>query len=546
MQKYLFRSFIFNMIIMPVEITPAPEPKIERIANLVNRIDAGDIKIPKFQRGFIWEKSQIIDLLESIYQGYPIGSILFWLSEVQMKSEREIVDFELPVTPDKYPRNYILDGQQRLTTIYGVLKWNKTTTEHKLNVYFDLKRKKFFHYDGKENHLHVPMNILFDTSKSLSFRQKLSEYPDSSELQAQFDVLYETFREYLIPVVTIKEKTVEDVCPIFERINSTGTQLDVFDLMVAATWNDDFDLNDKVSEIKSSISFKCFDNVKNSTYLKMMSAISGNGIKRNGVFKLRNSSSDELNELTNRVKIATERAIDFMSTDLNIPSDAFLPYEDQLIIFTYFFSKVKHPTPSQLESLRRWFWQTGFSEHFRGAAEGTAQKHVNSIDSLIDGDDNQLYVRVSLVENELLKRQFIKNSAFCKTLVLMFITKGPRNITNGEKIDPALALSAYNQKEFHHIFPQDFLKNLGVPHEKRNNVCNICLLSASQNRYVSNETPSIYLNESADNLNYDAEAVFKSNLIPFGDTAGWRIDDYDMFLDQRSELIIQEIKRLCQ
>ena len=77
------------------------------------------------------------------------------------------------------------------------------------------------------------MNILFDTSKGLDFRTKLYERSGGVELLKKYDVLYEIFRECLVPVVTISEKTIEDVCPIFERINSTGTQLDVFDLMVS-------------------------------------------------------------------------------------------------------------------------------------------------------------------------------------------------------------------------------------------------------------------------------------------------------------------------
>jgi uncharacterized protein with ParB-like and HNH nuclease domain len=103
------------------QVKHAPEPKIERISRLIDRIKAGDIKIPKFQRGFVWTESQVIALLESIYEGYPIGSLLFWLSDVPMKSERDLGGFHLPETPEKYPRNYVLDGQQRLTTIYGVL-----------------------------------------------------------------------------------------------------------------------------------------------------------------------------------------------------------------------------------------------------------------------------------------------------------------------------------------------------------------------------------------------------------------------------------------
>jgi len=147
-----------------------PEPKIERITNLVHRIQNGDIKIPKFQRGFVWDEGQIIKLLESIYEGYPIGSLLFWLSDKPMRSERDIGGFELPQTPDKYPRNYVLDGQQRLTTIYGVLNWPNPETLHKLNVYFDLDKQKFHHYAGKEEKRHIPLSVL--NSKALSWISK--------------------------------------------------------------------------------------------------------------------------------------------------------------------------------------------------------------------------------------------------------------------------------------------------------------------------------------------------------------------------------------
>jgi len=101
--------------------------------------------------------------------------------------------------------------------------------------------------------------------------------PDERDLISKANILYETFREYLIPVVTIKENTVEEVCPIFERINSSGVHLDVFDLMVAATWTDDFDLNDEVLDIRESAKLKDFENLENTIYLKIMAAIQGFG-----------------------------------------------------------------------------------------------------------------------------------------------------------------------------------------------------------------------------------------------------------------------------
>jgi len=530
---------------MELNITHPPEPKIERITNLVNRIQTGDIKIPKFQRGFVWEEDQILKLLESIYQGYPIGSLLFWLSEQKMISEKNVGGFDLPPTPEKYPRNYVLDGQQRLTTIYGVLNWPDKTMLHKLNVYFDLENRKFIHFNGEQLDKHIPMSILFKTPEILRYRTILSEFSNANELQESVDALYEIFREYLIPVVTIKEKTVEDVCPIFERINSTGTKLNIFDLMVAATWSDEFDLNDKVDQIRESTKLKDFDNIDNSVFLKFMSSINGFGSKRDGVFKLRNLSSEQLDKLGQTVKSSAERAIDFFSTELRVPSDAFLPYENQLVVLAYFFSKVANPTPAQLSALRRWFWQTGFSERYRGAVEGILEQDLSAVDTLINGNTNAMDLRISLVENDILKRQFWKNSAFSKTFVVMLANHAPRNLTNGETIDIRVALTSFNNKEFHHIFPKDFLKKLGVISEKRNAIANICMISAAQNKNISNDPPSVYLRKSYDMLAKDGDMVFKSNLISSVSNAPWRNDNYDAFLKQRSAAILGRILALC-
>jgi hypothetical protein len=530
---------------MNITVSHPPEPKIERITNLVNRIQNGDIKIPKFQRGFVWDEGQILKLLESIYQGYPIGSLLFWLSEQSMKSEKNVGGFDLPQTPEKYPRNYVLDGQQRLTTIYGVLNWPNRKVLHKLNVYFDLEQRKFLNFNGELDDKKIPMSILFKTSDFLRFRTKLSEFPNANELQQSVDILYEVFREYLIPVVTIKEKTVEEVCPIFERINSTGTKLNIFDLMVAATWSDDFDLNEKVTQLRESTKLKDFEDIDNSVFLKFMSSIKGLGAKRDGVFKLRNLKSTVLDDLGHKVKISAERAIDFLSTDLQVPSDAFLPYENQLVVFAYFFSKVLHPDSDQLSALRRWFWQAGFSERYRGAVEGILEQDLSAVDSLLKGDSGAMNVKVSLVENDILKRQFWKNSAFSKTFVVMLANNAPKNLTNGEAIDIRTALSSFNNKEFHHIFPKDFLKKLGVPAERRNAIANICMLSAAQNKCISNDPPSIYLTKSFNNLSQDAYMVFKSNLISSAPDSAWRMDSYELFLKQRGNAILKEIYKLC-
>src|SRR5688500_17773047 len=91
------------------------------IQQLIHDIKQGEIKIPKFQRQFVWTSRQALQLLDSIAHNYPIGSILLWKTQTKLVAERNIGDFKLPATDDLTPTNYVLDGQQRLTVIYSCL-----------------------------------------------------------------------------------------------------------------------------------------------------------------------------------------------------------------------------------------------------------------------------------------------------------------------------------------------------------------------------------------------------------------------------------------
>jgi uncharacterized protein with ParB-like and HNH nuclease domain len=94
-------------------------PSNPRIASLLTDVTRGNIKIPVFQREYVWSDEQIMSLLDSIYRGYPVGSLLLWSTKERLKSERDVGGFKLPESPEDYPVLYVLDGQQRLTTLFG-------------------------------------------------------------------------------------------------------------------------------------------------------------------------------------------------------------------------------------------------------------------------------------------------------------------------------------------------------------------------------------------------------------------------------------------
>ncbi|WP_280175154.1 DUF262 domain-containing protein [Micromonospora cremea] len=210
-----------------------PKPTSERIEQLAQRVLIGDIILPEFQRPFVWKRRQILELVDSIYRNYPIGSMLVWESHQKLASKRSIADLEVARRGETYPVNYLLDGQQRLSTICGVLYWEPSDPNSVWNVYFDLKAGKFHHAGSEEDlPLHqIPLRRLADPA---DYFRRLASL-DDQRLRDTADLLFNRFKDYQVPLVTLGDMSINDVAPVFERINSTGTRLTIYDLMRAAT-----------------------------------------------------------------------------------------------------------------------------------------------------------------------------------------------------------------------------------------------------------------------------------------------------------------------
>lgn len=112
------------------------------MSTLIAGINKGEIKVPKFQRDFVWKDDQAIDLLDSLANNYPVGSLLLWKTKDKLRAERKIGEFSLPSTDDMEPTDYVLDGQQRLTVIYSCLGAKKPTAD--LRLFMIWKLSNFF------------------------------------------------------------------------------------------------------------------------------------------------------------------------------------------------------------------------------------------------------------------------------------------------------------------------------------------------------------------------------------------------------------------
>ncbi|MEZ4939357.1 MAG: DUF262 domain-containing protein [Saprospiraceae bacterium] len=163
-----------------------PKPDVIRIEELVIGVRTGDIKLPKFQRPFIWNKQDILKLWDSIYKGYPIGSILLWLTKERLASERKIADLDINEREEEYPTNYLLDGQQRLSSLCGPLYWNRRDKNSPWNIVFDVD-KEIFIYPEDQKIEYFPLNKLLNTSdfikqcKTFEAHDKKDKFIENSE-----------------------------------------------------------------------------------------------------------------------------------------------------------------------------------------------------------------------------------------------------------------------------------------------------------------------------------------------------------------------------
>jgi len=513
------------------------------LEDLITGIKKGEIKVPQFQRKFVWKEEQALRLLDSIASNYPVGSLLLWKTSNKLATERNIGDFRLPETDDLTPTDYVLDGQQRLTVVYSCLGADEA--DGGFQAGYDLEAECFIERPPEHKPHVFPLRILFKTTKLLNFRSGLVSHPKGEDLQVRLDQLIKVLTGYKIPVVTLKNLSVEEVCPIFERINSSGTRLSTYDLMVAATWSDQFDLNVETSAISAGLEPKGFGDIDGDTVLKCLSAIHNKGIKKEQVLSLRTLNKPQMDALVRAGKEALLKTVDILTTEFRIHSWDFLPYEAYAVILSYIFAKRGRLSAEDIGRVRQWFWTSAFSERYRGASEHFVSRDLEEIDRFVIGAGENVSFGSPPSPSELVRLSFRANNSRSRAYILLLAGMKPRNLTNGIAIDPAEALSVFNKKQFHHIYPKAHLSRVGEEN-KQNSLMNICMLAASENNWLSDGDPSQYVPEVTQALGAHASAIFASNLLPDPLQVNYSFLSFDEFLASRAEIVHPVIVSVCE
>lgn len=511
-------------------------PSSPRLASLLSDVERGNIKIPVFQRDYIWTDEQIISLLDSVYRGYPVGSLLLWSTKEELKYERNVGGFVLPQTPEDYPVNYILDGQQRLTTLYGVFHSDAETKDAELadrfNICYVPEDDEFVHHLAASGKRRIFLRDILNTTRLLSHLKHFNEIE-----QAKIALVTERFKDYEFPVVTIKERANAEVCAIFQRINSSGTPLSNLELLTAWTWSDKFDLRREIEILLDALKDKGYEQIDQSLLMRCLAAISIESIDSDTLVDV---PSDQLVSGMKSLKKALYSTVDFLEGQLKIRNIIFLPFPLMVVPIAFFFSKNAKPSASQITQLRKWFWHCSFTLRYRAGTNRMVLADLSLMKDLAAGREPFDYSSFE-PDASIFRKTWRINSTAAKVAVCMLAQKQPKSFLSGNNVDLGSVLAAYNAREFHHIYPKGYLSDQGVPFHEANLIANICFLSAADNKNISDGAPKDYFKLIPD---AQRDAIFDAALIP--EEARLGLLSYDEFINQRSVTLSEVARKLVR
>ncbi|MBS3044397.1 DUF262 domain-containing protein [Enterobacter asburiae] len=509
-------------------------PSSPRLASLLSDVERGNIKIPVFQREYIWTDDQIISLLDSIYRGYPVGSLLMWSTREELKHERNVGGFSLPNTPEDYPVNYILDGQQRLTTLYGVFHSDENTSDAELadrfNICFLPDEDVFVHYSAAKGKNKIQLNKILDTTKLLV------ELPAFNDAQKNnIAKLTESFKDYEFPVVTIRERSNKEVCSIFQRINSSGTPLSNLELLTAWTWSDQFDLRREIDSLLDSLKDKGYEDIDQTMLMRMLSSLVCHSIDSDDLVDV---EPDALVNGMSILKGAITSAVDFLEGQLKVKNIIFLPFPIMMIPIVNFYALIRRPNANQIKQLRKWFWQCSLTLRYKAGTNRLVLEDLGKIRRVAEGE-NPFDENNPVVKSDLFSSSWRINSTAAKTALCLMAQLRPRSFLTGSEVDLGTVLSAYNARQFHHIYPKGYLALSNVQFHEANIISNICFLSASENNAISDKAPSNYFKDIPIE---HKEEIFTAALIP--DEAKDGTLPFNDFIRLRNEMLLEKAQQL--
>ena len=518
-----------------------PQPLPRPLTFLLTQIAGGAIKIPLFQRGFVWRRAKSARLADSILKGFPIGAFILWTTNERLRTIREIGDLHLPPpqASDLYVQ-YIIDGQQRLTSLFAVFGGNPTEgtkiEEHeRIYVDFeagpdddivitDIKKKRKGTYT-------IVKNIYHADFQNLGLREEYRE---------KFNLYKSRVTGYQCPTIEIQDAAIHEATEIFTRINVNNKPLSVFEMMAAKTFDEEqnFELADNTSALLEELSDRNYDTIPDIIILHTISMLIEKNAQKKTILGLK--KQDVIDEWP-KAKSAILMAVDYLRQGLHVPTSSLLPYKHLVVPFAYFFANHHRPPAGKMQDrLVDFFWRVSLSGRYSFALEGKMAQDIKAIDDIIAGKQPEYDYPVKPTRDLILRNgNFNIQRSFIKAILCLFAENTPKNFKNDADVNiRGDQLKRSNGQNYHHFFPKG---NVAWRNDPRiNHIGNITLVDEYLNKgEIRNKKPSEYMSAFAkENLRLDA--TMATHMIDLSEAGIWE-DDYDKFLAYRCGIIAEKL-----
>ena len=522
-----------------------PENTPVAFLDLISDIERGKIRIPQFQREFVWDIQRSANLIDSIIKGYPIGTFIFWKTEERLRSIRNIGNINLPDPKEGDLIDFVLDGQQRLNSLFAslkglIIKREDKRTEDYSNMFIDLDAKEdeqivILDIHDKNEKTYIKINDLLHGS--IKF---LSSFPEKyQDLLEKYKI---RINSYSFSILLIKEASIDIATEVFTRTNVGGKTLTLFEIMVAKIFDNDrnFDLSEKYKELIEILSPRGYETISDATVLQCVSIILSKECTRKAILKLQ---KEHFIDIWNEVVDSIERTVEYFRNFYRIPVSKLLPYNALIVPFTYFFHLHKDkPTGNKQKYLQDYFWRCSLSSRFSSAVETKLSQDIKRIDLILKDELPQYDWSVDLSE-EFIKNNgwFSTSSSYIKAILCIYAYQEPKSFNSDAKVNISNDwLKIASSKNYHHFFPKAYLKKQKVDEFLINHIANITIIDDFLNKkQIGDKSPKLYMTEfiqENDNIN----KTMKTHLIDI--EKGVLDNDYNTFFSERLKAISKELK----
>ncbi len=507
-----------------------------KISEILNQIDLGSYALPEFQRGYVWNRDQVKKLMMSLYRDYPIGGLLIWVT----KTDPTITRGDGQLTPGVV--NLILDGQQRITSLYGIIrghapKFFDGNANSFTGLYFNIKEEVFEFYMAtkmKDNPDWISVSELLQKGAGNYFNDASKERKEY--LLGYFDVLNRINNikdvDLHISNVTGEDKTIDVVVEIFNNVNTGGTKLSKGDLALAkicSLWPE------ARSEMKVFLAHlqKAGYNFTLEWFLRCITVYMTG---RPYFSELGKISIENFKEALVKTEQLIGLCLDHIGSRLGLDHDRVLASKNSIATMIGYL-RVQPSTKlsdSKWNKLMYWYVHTFLWGRYASSTESVLAQDLNVIAGGEGVDGLLRLLRQQRGDLTLKPSDFwgwSTGARFYPLLYLLTRVNHAKDFGTGIELTHNL-LGKNSTLEVHHIFPKDILYRAGKSKAIVNSLANYAFLTKDTNIEISNKEPEKYMP-----YYYKKQpGALESNWIPT-DPELWKLGNYELFLQKRRELL---------